>query len=160
MLLKRAQRGTLPLVEGVKKLQAEILSGTGADNQIAAAKKIGLFLLGVANQRFGPKLEDQQEVIAGITDVLLSAYALESAELRACKCGREQALNMAAAFASEAMDAIEISARTVLAACSEGDELRTNLAVLRRFSKRDAVDTIALRRKIAARVLDAGKYVV
>ncbi len=67
---------------------------------------------------------------------------------------------MAAVFASEAMDAIEISARTVLAACAEGDELRTSLAVLRRFTKRDAVDTIALRRKIAARLLDAGKYVV
>jgi hypothetical protein len=85
---------------------------------------------------------------------------MESAELRARKCGRENALNMAAAFASEAMDSIEISARTVLAACSEGDDLRANLAVLRRFTKRDTVDTIALRRKIAARVLDAGKYVV
>jgi hypothetical protein len=116
--------------------------------------------LGVAYQRFGAYLEDQQEVIAGITDVLMNAYGLESADLRARKCGRAQAVEMAAAFASEAMDSIEISARTALAACSQGDELRTNLAVLRRFTKRDAVDIIALRRKIAARLLDAGKYVV
>jgi hypothetical protein len=162
MLLKRAQRGTLALVDAVKKLQAEILSGasTGANDAIANTKKIGLFLLGAAYQRYGAKLEDQQEVVAGITDVLMNAYAAESAELRARKCGREHALNMAAAFASEAMDSIEISARTVLAACSEGDELRANLAVLRRFTKRDVLDTIALRRKIAARVLDAGRYVV
>jgi alkylation response protein AidB-like acyl-CoA dehydrogenase len=160
MLLKRTQRGTLPLVDGVKRLQAEILSGpgSGANDVVANTKKIGLFLLGVAYQRFGATLEDQQEVLAGITDVLMNAYALESAELRARKCGREDALNMAAVFASDAMDAIEISARTVLAACSEGDELRANLAILRRFSKRDIVDTIALRRRIAARVLDAGRY--
>jgi alkylation response protein AidB-like acyl-CoA dehydrogenase len=162
MLLKRAQRGTLAVVDAVKRLQAEILSGpgTGANDAIADAKRIGLFLLGAAYQRYGAKLEEQQEVVGGITDVLMNAYALESAELRALKCGRENALNMAAIFASEAMDTIEISARTVLAACSEGDELRTSLAVLRRFTKRDGVDTIALRRKIAARVLDAGRYVV
>src|SRR5581483_9949995 len=43
MLLKRAQRGTLALVEAVKKLQAEILSGSGSGegDAIANAKKIG-----------------------------------------------------------------------------------------------------------------------
>ena len=62
---------------------------------------------------------------------------MESALLRAQKSGRENATDMAAVFAAEAMDAIETSARTVLAACAEGDELRTNLAVLRRFTKRE-----------------------
>ena len=37
----------------------------------------------------------------------------------------------------------------MLAACSEGDTLRTNLVVLRRFGKYEPVDAIALRRKIA-----------
>ncbi len=168
MLLKRAQRGTLPLVDAVKKLQAEILggsrpgesSGAGEIDPIANSKKVGLFLLGAAYQRFGDKLEAQQEVVAGITDVLMNSYALESALLRARKCGRESALDMAAVSSADAMDTIETSARTVLAACSEGDELRTSLAVLRRFTKRDAVDTIALRRRIAARLLEAGRYSV
>ena len=54
MLLKRAQRGQLPLVEAVKKLQAEILAGpsAGAGSEDARlvenAKKIALFALGVA----------------------------------------------------------------------------------------------------------------
>ena len=57
MLLKRAQRGTLPLVAAVKKLQAEILSGPGSgeSDAIANSKKIGLLLLGAAYQRFGGK---------------------------------------------------------------------------------------------------------
>jgi hypothetical protein len=162
MLLKRAQRGTLPLVAAVKKLQAEILSGPGSGESdvIANSKKIGMFLLGSAYQRFGDKIEEQQEVMAGITDVLMASYAMESAVLRAKKNGRVNAAEMAAVFCADAMDAMEVAARTVLAACSEGDELRTNLAVLRRFTKRDAVDTIALRRRIAARLIEAGRYVI
>lgn len=162
MLLKRAQRGTLPLVAAVKKLQAEILSGSGTSesDSVANAKKIGLLLLGAAYQRFGDKIEDQQEVIAGITDVLMNGFAMESALLRAQKNSRESSADMAIVFQAEAMDQIEETARTVLAACAEGDELRTTLAVLRRFTKRDTVDTIALRRKIAARLLAAGKYSV
>src|SRR5439155_8304565 len=48
MLLKRAQRGQLPLVDAVKKVQAEVLSGpsAGEPDLVANAKKIGLFLLG------------------------------------------------------------------------------------------------------------------
>ena len=49
---------------------------------------------------------------------------------------------------------------TVLAACSEGDALRTNLAVLKRFTKFEPVNAIGLRRKIAARMIEAGKYTV
>jgi alkylation response protein AidB-like acyl-CoA dehydrogenase len=160
MLLKRAQRGALPLVDAVKKLQAAILSGGGTEDAIGNAKNIGLFLLGVAYQRFSDKIEEQQEVMAGITDVLINAYGMESSTLRARKIGRENAVNMAAVFTADAMDAIEIAARTVLAACSEGDDLRVNLGVLRRLGKRDTIDTIGLRRKIAARLLEAGKYVV
>src|SRR6202051_81914 len=67
MLLKRAQRGQLPLVEAVKKLQAEILAGPsvneGGDEDsrlVANAKKVGLFTLRVAYQKFMTALEDQQ----------------------------------------------------------------------------------------------------
>jgi butyryl-CoA dehydrogenase len=155
MLLKRAQRGTLPLVAAVKNLQAEILSGPGGDSDlIANAKKIGLLLLGVAYEKFREKLEEQQEVIAGISDVLMNTYAMESVSLRAKKSGLQNAIDMAAVFVADSMDANEVTARTVLAACSEGDALRTNLAVLRRFAKREPVNTIQTRRAIAARLLN------
>ncbi len=162
MLLKRAQRGTLALVAAVKRLQSEILSGPGSGETdvVANAKKIGLLLLGAAYQRFGDKIEEQQEVIAGITDVLMNGYAMESAMLRARKSKRENAADMAAVFSSDAMDAIETSARTVLAVCAEGDELRTSLAVLRRFTKREVMDTITLRRRIAGRLLESGRYTI
>jgi len=168
MMLKRAQKGTLPLVEAVKKLQSEILAGPslgGEIDMVANAKKVGLFALGVAFMKYMTALEEQQEVVANITDILMNAYAMESATLRAEKIARsgrsaENAKDMTAVCAREAMDTIESAAKTVLAACSEGDTLRTNLAVLKRFTKYEPVNTIGLRRKIAARMIEAGKYTV
>jgi hypothetical protein len=168
MMLKRAQKGTLPLVEAVKKLQTEILAGPslgGEIDMVANAKKVGLFALGVAFMRYMTALEEQQEVVANITDILMNAYAMESVALRAEKIARsgksaENAKDMVSVFAREAMDTIESAAKTVLAACSEGDTLRTNLAVLKRFTKYEPVNSIGLRRKIAARMIEAGKYTV
>jgi alkylation response protein AidB-like acyl-CoA dehydrogenase len=168
LILKRAQKGTLPLVEAVMKLQAEIMSGPslgGEIDMVANAKKVALFALGVAYQKFMAKIEEQQEVVANITDVLINTYAMESASLRARKIAgsgknAENANDMLTVFSREAMDTIESAARTVLAACSEGDALRTNLAVLKRFTKYEPVDLIAVRRKIAARLIQAERYVV
>jgi len=167
MIMKRAQKGTLPLMEAGKKLFAEITAGPqmGEIDVVANAKKIGLFTMGMAVQKFGASVDEQQEVVANITDILMNAYALESAMLRAEKLARsgknaDNAKEMTAVFAREAMDVIESAAKNVLAASSEGDSLRTNLTILKRFTKMEMVDTIGLRRKIAARLIEAGKYSV
>ncbi len=164
MLLKRAQRGQLPLVEAVKKLQAEILSGPVPASLVENAKKTALFALGVAYQNFGAALEDQQEVLASITDIAMNAFVMESVELRALKLAQlhrdELVADVSAVFLREAMEIIESAARNVLAASSEGDALRTNLAVLKRFTKFEPVNAIAARRRIAQRLLAAGRYFV
>jgi len=90
----------------------------------------------------------------------MNAFALESATLRAKKTRKENAADMAAVFADETMENIQASAKTVLAACSEGDALRSNLNVVRGLTEAEPVNSIALRRKIAGRLLQAGKYVI
>jgi len=164
ILLKRAQRGQLPLVEAVKKLQAEILSGPVSTGLVDNAKKTALFALGLAYQKYGAALEDQQEVLASITDIAMNAFVMESVDLRARKLAQlhrdEIAADISAVFLREAMEIVESAARNVLAACSEGDGLRTNLAVLKRFTKFEPVNAIAARRRIAERLLAAGRYLV
>jgi alkylation response protein AidB-like acyl-CoA dehydrogenase len=168
MIMKRAQKGLLPLMEAGKKLHEEIMAGPklgGEIDMVANAKKIGLFTMGMAVLKYANALEEQQEVVANITDILMNAYAMESAMLRAEKIARsgknaENAKDMAAVFAREAMDIIESASKTVLAACGEGDTLRGNLAILKRFAKYEPVNTIGLRKKIAARMIEAGKYTV
>lgn len=165
MLLKRAQRGQLALVEAVKKLQAEILAGptlaTGASEDarlVENAKKTALFALGVAYQKFGAALDEQEEVLAAISDIAMNAFVMESVYLRAQKLAG--AADLASVFLRESMEVIESAARNVLAAGSEGDALRTNLAILKRFTKFEPVNAIAARRRIALRLLAAGRYIV
>ncbi len=170
MLLKRAQRGQLPLVEAVKKLQAEVLAGPGLGGTIdeaamvSNAKKVALLCLGAAYQRYLDKLDEQQEVLAGITDIAMNAFVMESIHLRTKKLAArgkgEIAGDMTSIFLREAMEQVESSGRSVLAACAEGDMLRTQLAVLKRFTKFEPVNAIALRRKIAQRLLGAERYTV
>jgi alkylation response protein AidB-like acyl-CoA dehydrogenase len=171
MLLKRAQRGQLPLVEAVKKLQAEILGGptlsSGGDENtklVENAKKVTLLALGIAFQKYMTALEDQQEILASITDVAMNTFAMESVLLRTQKLAKlgkgEIAGEMCNVFLREAMETVESAARNVLAASSEGDALRTNLAVLKRFTKFEPINAIEARRRIAARLLAADRYVV
>lgn len=56
------------------------------------------------------------------------------------------------------MQTVEQSARKVIAAVAEGDMFRTQMAILRRLSKYEPANTVALGRQIAAYVIAAGKY--
>jgi hypothetical protein len=89
---------------------------------------------------------------------------MESVFLRAKKLAGlrkgEIAAELCPVFLREAMETVESAARGVLAASSEGDSLRTNIAVLKRFAKFEPVNAIAARRKIAERLLAAGHYIV
>jgi alkylation response protein AidB-like acyl-CoA dehydrogenase len=159
MLLKRAQQGRLGLVKAAKSLMDEVLSGPSAGGSLVSnAKKIGLLLMALAFEKYGVELEKQQEVVAGIADVIMEIFAMESAQLRSQKNG--DADDICQVLLCDAMARIEMFARPVLAACSEGDALRANMAVLRRFTKYEPVDAIALRRRIAERLLSAGRYIV
>jgi len=158
MLLKRAQQGRLGLVAAVKGLMDEILAGPSLSSATQSAKKIALLLLGSAFEKFGAAMEERQEVLAGIADVVMEVLAMESALLRTGKTS--MGVDMTTVILNDGMTRIEGFARPVLAACAEGDALRSKMAVLRRFAKLEPVDSIAIRRRIAQRQLAAGHYVV
>jgi len=170
MLMKRAMSGHLPLIPAAQRLLSEVLAGPAAAGDVVGnIKKIALFTAGVAFQKYMQALSEQQEVVAAISNIITEAFLAETAQLRAAKIKQSrdrqgavhaQAEDMTAVVIYDAMNRAEAEARTALTACGEGDTLRTHLAVLRRFAKQDAVDTIALRRRIAQRVLEAEKYVV
>jgi len=110
-------------------------------------------------------LPDQQEVMGAMADILIEVFAMESALLRTLKlvahngeAASQLAIAMTQVYIMEAVEKIESAARKVIAAVAEGDMLRTQLAILRRLGKYEPVNAIALRQKIADRVLEAGKY--
>lgn len=162
MLMKRAQQGRLGLVKAAKGLMDEVLAGPSAQSSasdlVANAKKIGLLLISLAFDKYGAEVEKHQEVLAGIADVIMETFAMESAQLRSRKTGAGE--DLCVVLHQESMARIEAFARPVLAACAEGDALRANMAVLRRFAKYEPADTIAIRQRIAERLIGAGRYVV
>jgi alkylation response protein AidB-like acyl-CoA dehydrogenase len=174
MLMKRALSGALPLLAAGAKLQEEILSGPSLEEAsegpwaaeeriVAAAKKTFLLAAGAAMQKYRERLADQQEIVAALADVVIDIYVSESALVRAQKgaaaSGAQSAMAATARLLiEEGAGRIETNARTALAASVEGDMLRTQLAVLRRFMKREAVDTVALRRVIADAVEAQNRY--
>jgi butyryl-CoA dehydrogenase len=112
-------------------------------------------------------IQDQQEVMGAIANMTIETYAMESAVLRAQKlaarngeAGAANAIAMARVYVAGALDRIESAAKMVLAAAAEGDMLRSQMAILRRLSKYEPFNTIALREKIAQKVIETGKYQV
>lgn len=177
-LMKSALNGKLALLPAAKALMDEILTPQMAsfddDESLLAAelklaknaKKVGLMTLGTAAQKYMMTLADQQEILLGIADVIMDAYAMESAILRTQKLAASQGeaaaaryIDMTRVFCNDAVERIDASAKNTLAGMAEGDELRTLLAALRRFTKLTPVNTIAARQRIADAMIGANKYV-
>ena len=59
-----------------------------------------------------------------------------------------------------AIEKIESCAKRIVTAISDGDMLRSQLAIVRRLGKHEPFNTIALRQTIAQRMIEAGKYVI
>jgi alkylation response protein AidB-like acyl-CoA dehydrogenase len=175
-LLKRAMTGQLPLLPAIKKIMDEVLSGPSFSDapegvlaaeraMVANMKKIALFAAGAASQKYMQALADQQEIMGALADIIIEAFASESAVLRAQKIAEARgeaaasnAIAMAQIYVAEAMTKIEAAARKAIAAIAEGDMLRTQMSILRRLTKHEPVNTIALRQQVAQKVLEAGRY--
>ena len=176
MLMKRAMGGQLPLIPAAMKLADEILAGPSFEEApegvlaeearvIANAKKMFLQAAGGAVQKFREKLADEQELIGALANTVMEIYAMESSLLRAQKAAASKGeataslmIDAARVFIADAAERVDHEAKRAIAAVHEGDMLMTQMAVLKRFGKRSAVDTIALRRRIAAAVQAQDRY--
>jgi butyryl-CoA dehydrogenase len=176
MLMKRAMGGQLPLIPAAMKLADEILAGPSYEEApegplsaetvvVANSKKIFLQCAGGAVQKFRDKLADEQELVAALANIVMEIYAMESVMLRAQKAAANRGesasqamLDAARVFISDASERVEHEAKRAIAAIHEGDMLTTQMSVLKRFSKRAPVDTIALRRNVAAAVQSQDRY--
>ncbi|HEY6263407.1 MAG TPA: acyl-CoA dehydrogenase family protein [Candidatus Acidoferrum sp.] len=176
MLMKRAMGGQLPLIPAAMKLADEILAGPSFEEApegvlaaearvVANTKKMFLQAAGGAVQKFREKLADEQELIGALSNVVMEIYAMESCLLRAQKAAAAKGeaatqtmIDAARVFINDAAERAEHEAKRAIAAVHDGDMLTTQMAVLKRFAKRAPVDTIALRRRVAAAVQSQDRY--
>ncbi len=176
-LMKRAMKGRIGIIEAAKALQDEILnpqlsfdedtSLLADETKLAAnAKKIALMVLGTAAQKYMMKLQDEQEVLLNAADIIMDAYQMETVILRAKKIAEQKSeeaariyIDMAGVYCNDAIQRIEMKARNTIAAIAEGDEGRTLLVALKRFTKNNSpINTIAARQRIADSMISANTY--
>ena len=111
------------------------------------------------------KLDKEQEIIMNIADMLIELYASESVLLRVEKlmsvkgeeaCALE--IDIARTYISDSLERINLSGKHAIAAFNDGDTLRIMLMGLKRFTKYEAYNTIAARRRIADKLIAENWY--
>lgn len=177
MMFKRAMKGELDLMQpamevakeltGVPSFEAPDLSAPLAKEKevIKNLKKAVLMTAGKAAEAFGPKLDQEQEILMNIADMLIEVYAAESTVLRTEKLiglygdeGSRLYQNMSKLYLYEAVQKIKNSGDEAVSCFAEGDELKVMLMGMKRFTKIEPVNTKVLRQEIADVMIADSKF--
>ncbi|CAA7601633.1 Acyl-CoA dehydrogenase/oxidase C-terminal [Acididesulfobacillus acetoxydans] len=174
-LLKRAMSGELPLLQAAQAVGKELLSASPAGQEeglggvlrlVQKGKKLFLMAAGLAAQREGNALKDNQFVLMALAEMVLQIYAAESAVLRAMKLEGLEVQAKHKLFAAKAstlaaytaFNSLEQQAKEVICAVEKGDAQATALAGVKKLARRANADLIGLRRELAAMTVEQGKY--
>jgi alkylation response protein AidB-like acyl-CoA dehydrogenase len=160
-IMKRAMQGRVNLLGAAQAVGKELIefSPMGVSipegplglqtHCVKMMKKIALMISGLAAQKYGMKLSEEQEILAGLADTVMDIYACESAVLRTQKIidtmGANKAAGQIAAtelFVDTAMPMLELRAKKLLTHMEKGDMLKTQLAGLRKLAKYQPIDSI------------------
>src|SRR5213083_1355048 len=121
---------------------------------VARLKRLAIALLGHASATYGDGVKEEQELLAQIADIVIEAYATESALARAEKMaargdGRASlATDIAQAYTNEAADRVAVATRQVVAALNTSGADPSFGAGVWRLTAHAGVDGIAALRRI------------
>ena len=178
MLIKKAMKGHVDLLGPAMKVQEELMGIPSFDTPDFSAplsqekaiiknlKKVFLMVAGAGIQKFGPKIEEHQQLMLHAADILIEIYMAESAILRTEKnilrsSAEEQKhqIKMSQLYLYNAVEVISKSAKSGIISFAEGDEQRMMLMGLKRFTKYTNYPNVAeLRNSIAEQVNKENAY--
>lgn len=175
-IIKRAVRGKINVMGPAMAIQQELMSVPSFESEeettlskefkaINQAKKSVLMIAGSAGQKYGEKIQKEQEILMLLADMLIEIFVAESALLRTAKLiasrGEEAcALQIDATkiLINDMVDKVNIYGKNAIASHAEGDMARMMVMGLKRFTKYEPYNTIAARRRIADKVLEGKGY--
>ena len=177
MLVKKAMKGHIDLLGPAQAVADELLGIPSFDtpdfsqrlseekDMVAKLKKVFLMVAGAAVQKYGPDLEEHQQMLLAASDILIEIYMAESAVLRAEKSTKNSSENadyqvaMAQLYLYNAVDTITSKAKMAIISFAEGDQQRMMLMGLKRFTKYQTMPNIVgLRNTIAEKVALENQY--
>ncbi|MBW1798171.1 MAG: acyl-CoA dehydrogenase family protein [Deltaproteobacteria bacterium] len=176
-MLKRAMQGRLNLLQAAQAVAGDLMTYSPLsvelpdtplalqEHLVKMSKKLALMVAGVSAQKFGAKLDREQEILAKIADIVIEIFAIESGLLRTLKIiskdGEDKARYQIAAvkvYVDELIPRIESWAKQILTYVEEGDMLRTQLAGVKKLARYQPIDAVTLKRDIADRIIDLEAY--
>ena len=178
MLIKKAMKGHVDLLGPAMKVQEELMGIPSFDTPDYSAplsqekaiiknlKKVFLMVAGAGIQKYGPQIEDHQQLLLNAADILIEIYMAESAILRTEKNilrygleSQKHQIEMSQLYLYNAVDIITKNAKNGIISFAEGDEQRMMLMGLKRFTKYvNYPNIIALRNNIAEKVNKENAY--
>jgi len=176
MMIKRAMKGELNLMGPAMQVQSELMSVGGLAEEtgelfenekrtLENSKKVVLMIAGMAVQKFMDKLEHEQEIMMNIADIVIEVYSMESALLRTMKRiekeGQEKCshlIDAVSVYFNDSVERVSSYGKNAIGSMCEGDEAKMLLSGLKRFTRWSPINTRDARRRIAKRLIDAGKY--
>lgn len=178
MLVKKAMKGHVDLLGPAMKVADELTGIPSMEKpdysdvlseekaMVAKLKKVFLMVAGSAVQKFGPDLEEHQQLLLAAADILIETYMAESAILRAEKNAKrfgvenqKYQIAMAKLYLYNAVDIVTLKAKEGIVSFAEGDEQRMMLMGLKRFTKyQNQPNIVELRNTIAEKLTSENKY--
>jgi len=178
MLVKKAMKGHVDLLGPATKVGEELTGIPSFDKPdyselfaeekeiLQNLKKVFLMVAGSAVQKFGPDLEEHQQLLLASADILIEIYMAESTLLRTEKNvnrlgedAQKEQIAMSKLYLYNAVDIINKRAKEGIISFAEGDEQRMMLMGLRRFTKyQNQPNVVELRNLIADKLIAENKY--
>ena len=178
MLVKKAMKGHVDLLGPAMKVADELMGIPSFDTpdyselfseekeMIAKLKKVFLMVAGSAVQKYGPDLEQHQQLLMAASNILIEIYMAESTLLRTEKNAKrfgedaqKEQIAMAKLYLFNAVEIIKKNGIEGIVSFAEGDEQKMMLMGLKRFTKyANYPNVVALRNTIAEKVKAENKY--
>jgi alkylation response protein AidB-like acyl-CoA dehydrogenase len=178
MLVKKAMKGHIDFLGPAQAVASELTGIPSFDTpdfsevlseekaMIAKLKKVFLMVSGAAVQKYGPDLDEHQQMLLAASDILIEIYMAESAILRTEKNAKrfgvdtqKEQIAMAKLYLYHAVDIIDTKAKEAIISFAEGDEQRMMLMGLKRFTKyQNMPNIVGMRNMIAEKVTMEIKY--
>ncbi|GGH39321.1 acyl-CoA dehydrogenase [Mangrovimonas yunxiaonensis] len=178
MLVKKAMKGHVDLLGPAMSVKDELMGIPSFDipdyselfteekDMIAKLKKVFLMVAGAAVQKFGPELEQHQQLMMAASNILIEIYMAESAILRTEKNAKrfgedkqKEQIAMAKLYLFNAVELVKKNGMEGIISFTEGDEQKMMLMGLKRFTKyTNYPNVVALRNVIAEKVKSENKY--
>lgn len=132
---------------------------------IHLAKKIFLFVFGMACQKHGKNLRQEQELVGVLSDMVIEIYAMETALLRSQKIlnGKLQEkavipMAMTKVLYHDGLEKTGSLAVQALETMESGKSLKKHIHAVRRLMVSPPIDVVRTRRHIADAMIRFGRY--